>query len=163
MQQQHYIQEYNIFLIECIFLQRMTSPPRRQSCICDIGSWSIAKIVMMHDVGRNEDRTHDSAPRYIPRSCAWLGIAVWLLSRPHHRHLWQCCVKLNGPKMIHYWPKLTTFFAKSWWMIIRISPRATIAKSKTNKTHYVGLNKYSKRKYHSDVHKIMSWESFESG
>ena len=80
-------------------------------------------------------------------------------SRPRPRHLWQCCVKLNGPKMIHYWPKLTTFFTKSWWMIIRISPRATLAESKTNKTHYVELNKYSKRKYHSDVHKIMTWES----
>ena len=82
-------------------------------------------------------------------------------SRPRHWHFWQCCVKLNGPKMIHYWPKLTTFFTKSWWMIIRISPTATIAESKTNKTHYWEFNKYSKRKYHSDVHKIMSWESFD--
>ena len=82
-------------------------------------------------------------------------------SRPRHWHFWQCCVKLNGPKMIYYWPKLTTFFTKSWWMIIRISPTATIAESKTNKTHYGEFNKYSKRKYHSDVHKIMSWESFD--
>ena len=71
----------NIFLIECIFLQRMTST-RRDACICDIESWSIAKIVMMHDVGRNEDRTNDSAHWYIPQSCAWLDIAVWLPSPP---------------------------------------------------------------------------------
>ena len=103
----------NIFLIECIFLQRMTSTrPRRDACICDIESWSIAKIVMMHDVGRNEDRTNDSAIDTFLRA-AHDSTSLFDCARPHHWHFWQCCVKLNGPKMIHYWPKLTTFFTKS--------------------------------------------------